>query len=232
MDDDDAGRTIRLPDGRVFVLVRRDAVVPQQPASTLRGLLHDALSQRGNDDLRAFARRELGMGHRDDDAVADALAHALASGTLLLLSKPSRLSAARPEGLRDADDTPRTRPRDDGGGRRPEAPRATTWIEIVCVGLTGVTYAGATLRMRIPGGDRIDVRLDANSSVRIDDLPQGPSCGVELSRSATRTGVMPLDQRPRLRGEEPRIRRGGAEVVLGTAARHVLVVEGLHGFSC
>ncbi len=167
----------------------------------------------------------------DDDTVADALAHALVSGTLLLVSRPSRLSAARPEGLRHADDATRTRPRDDGG-RRPEAPRATTWIEIVCVGLTGVTYAGATVRMRIPGGDRIDVRLDANSSVRIDDLPQGPSCSVELSRSATRTGVMPLDQRPRLRGGEPRIRRGGAEVQLATAARHVLVVEGLHGFSC
>ena len=231
MDDDDVGRTIRLPDGRVFVLIRRDDVLAQQPASTLRGLLRDALSHRGNDDLRAFARREIGVDDRDDDTVADALAHALVSGTLLLVSRPSRLSAARPEGLRHADDATRTRPRDDGG-RRPEAPRATTWIEIVCVGLTGVTYAGATVRMRIPGGDRIDVRLDANSSVRIDDLPQGPSCAIELSRSAARTGVMPLDQRPRLRGGEPRIRRGGAEVVLATAARHVLVVEGLHGFSC
>ncbi len=228
MEDDDA-RSIRLPDGRVFLLARRDAVVPLQSTSVVRGLLHDALSQRDNDALRTFARREFGVDDGDDDAVADALAQALTRGTLLLLSRPSRLSAARPEGLRDADDT--IRPRDDGG-RRPEAPRATTWIEIVCVGLTGVTYAGATLRMRIPGGDRIDVRLDANSSVRIDDLPQGPSCAIELSRSAARTGVMPLDERPRLRGGEPRIRRGGAEVVLATAARHVLVVEGLHGFSC
>ena len=42
MEDDDA-RSIRLPDGRVFLLARRDAVVPLQSTSVVRGLLHDAL---------------------------------------------------------------------------------------------------------------------------------------------------------------------------------------------
>lgn len=231
MEDDESGRTLRLPDGRVFLLLRREDVVPPLHAAATRTLLHDALSKDRSHGLRAMARREAGAGERDDGELADALARAVASGSLLLVSTPQRFSAARPEGLRDADDTGPTRPRADDDRRR-DGPLETTWIEIVCVGLTGVTYAGATLRLRIPGGDRIDVRLGADSSVRLDDLPLGPNCGVELSPSATRTGVMPLEQRPRLRGEEPRIKRGGAEVVLATAARHVLVVEGLHGFSC
>lgn len=57
-------------------------------------------------------------------------------------------------------------------------------------------------------------------------------CTLELAFDAKRSGTIPIAERTRIDGREPRVRRGGPAIALSTGVQHVVVLEGRHGFSC
>ena len=100
---------------------------------------------------------------------------------------------------------------------RPGPQPGLHWIEVVCISVSGGSFAGDRARIRLPGGRSEYVVLDAQGSIRFDDLTEGGTAHFELTGDAVAlgTGPMPVGQRYNL----------GSPIGLPTRKRHVLVVH-------
>ena len=81
----------------------------------------------------------------------------------------------------------------------------------------GESFAGARVRARLPGGRTEYTKLDANSSVRFDDVAEGGTAYFELSADAIARGPLRSPQGTRY--------ELGAPIGLSTRRQHVLVVH-------
>jgi hypothetical protein len=179
--------------------------------------------------LREFVGASRSFGELDDGAVLDAAAEMLASGQYLIVRSPEAYGSARRPATRDDDDwsnIPRL------SELAPPTALEPSWIEIDCLGVAGGSFAGASVRIELPGGEIVERRLDGQSRVRVDRIARDGTCKLEVVRGSRARGTIPLASRPAGAPGEAPIRPGGPAKSLRTRAQHVVLVEEPHAFSC
>jgi hypothetical protein len=218
---------LTLSNGREIALVPWTHVQRELDMERARALLRAAAeTKEGLRELRSLVADE-GLPEGDVERMIERASQRLADGEWVLVLEPEELHGLSPivSPAFDADDD--IRPLSDLVD-----PEESTWIEVRCVGVAGAAYAGAPVRVGLPDGATIERKLDGSSSIRIDAIEGGGRCTLELSLDAKRSGTIPIQERTRVDGREPRLRRGGPAIALSTGVQHVVVVEGKHGFSC
>ncbi len=211
--------------GRDVLVVPRSALLPNDPAS-VACLIEDAL---GHPEGRAAFAKWLGV---TDDQLEDPEVRARAMRSLTQ-GHWRAIEVGRADPPRGSVfDVPVPEPTGPALPRKKNKVVEQTWIEIERVGIAGGSFAGAVVTLRLPTSEVVEMRLDADSRLRIDTIVSPGACKLELRHDARRAGLIPLARRPEIRGQEPRIIRGGPAIALATGARHIVVVEGNHAFSC
>jgi len=218
----------KLATGERVLLVPSFAVRRRGLDEARRTLLAAAERRENLHAIHEIARSQSFAASLRDDEAIEIVAQLIADGRLVCIELERPLgtwSRGRADGQHDAawDDIPRMSDLAPG--------KLRDWIEIRCIGTAGGSFAGAPVRLRLPGGEIVERRVGAGSVLRIDDLRSGGACRFEMLGGARRQGAVPLPERPALGTGGTRVRRGGPPVDLATGARHLVLVEERRAFS-
>jgi hypothetical protein len=198
-----------------FVLLPAHSQLPNDPLSAAH-LVDEMLAEP---IAREVLAQELGVDadHLDAPDIRARAIAMIAGGELRAFDVTERRSIGRPVVPQSHD--PILPPKRDD-----PRPAQRTWIAITVVDANGRGFADTSWILTTPDGDDHEIRLDAASTWRADDLVASGTCHLRMGRAApqatdARTTVLITPVLPRI------VRAPRASVALRTGVAHTVVVE-------